>query len=161
MSGAARRITRADIVREARALLGVPFRHQHSDPAAGGVDCRGELEYVAHKLTGRPLPKVHDYRREPSGREFYEKLKAEMDEIPLEEAREGDVVMIKFPRDEEARHAGILARGPKVAGPDSVGELMIIHAFEREKPGRVIEEPFRGWPARCAATAFRFRGVAD
>jgi hypothetical protein len=154
-------ITRADIVREARALIGVPFKHQHSDPRTGGVDCRGELEWVAHRLTGRPLPEVHNYRREPSGREFYEKLKAEMDEIPLGEAREGDVVMIKFPRDTEARHAGILAQGPPVAGPDSEGELTIIHAFERERPGAVREEPYRGWPSRCAVTAFRFRGLAD
>lgn len=146
-------ITRADIVREARALLGVPFRHQHSDPATGGVDCRGVLEWVAHRLTGRPLPAVHSYHRQPSGREFYEKLRDEMDEILLAGAREGDVVMIKFPRDTEARHAGILAEGPY--------ELMLIHAFEREAPGCVREEPFRGWPSRCAVKAFRFRGVTD
>jgi cell wall-associated NlpC family hydrolase len=153
-------ITRADIVREARALIGVPFKHQCSDPNAGGVDCRGVLEWVAHRLTGRPLP-VHDYRREPSGREFYERLRAELDEMPLADAREGDVVLIKFPRDDEARHAGILARGPRVAGPDSEGELTIVHAFERERPGKVREEPYRGWPQKCAVTAFRFRGVVD
>jgi cell wall-associated NlpC family hydrolase len=154
-------ITRADIVREARACIGVPFKHQHSDPATGGLDCRGLLEWIAFRLTDRPLPEVRDYRREPDGREFYEKLKAEMDEIPLEEAREGDVVMIKFPRDDEARHAGVLARGPGVEGPDSEGELMIVHAFERERPGKVVEQPFRGWPQKCAVTAFRFRGLVD
>jgi cell wall-associated NlpC family hydrolase len=154
-------ITRADIVREARALIGVPFKHQHSDPSTGGLDCRGELEWVAFRLTGRPLPEVHNYRREPDGKEFYEKLKAEMDEIPLEDAREGDVVMIKFPRDDEARHAGVLTRGPGVEGPNSEGELMIVHAFERGRPGKVIEEPFRGWPERCAVTGFRFRGLVD
>jgi cell wall-associated NlpC family hydrolase len=154
-------ITRADIVREARALIGTPFKHQHSDPSTGGVDCRGVLEWVAYVLWNRPLPVVRDYRREPSGREFYEKLKEELDEIPLEEAREGDVVMMQFPRDTEARHAGILTRGVCVAGPDSEGELMIVHAFEREKPGKVREEPYRGWPQKCAKFAFRFRGLAD
>jgi cell wall-associated NlpC family hydrolase len=145
-------ITREDIVREARSLLGVPFKHQNSDPRTGGVDCRGVLEWIAHKLTGRPLP-VHDYRRQPSGQEFYEKLKAEMDELLLDDAREGDVVLIKFPRAEEARHAGVLAQGPY--------ELMIIHAFEREMPGKVIEGTYRGWPRKCAVTAFRFRGLVD
>jgi cell wall-associated NlpC family hydrolase len=154
-------ITRGDIVREARACIGVPFKHQHSDPNTGGVDCRGLLEWIAYRLTERPLPDVRNYRREPDGKEFYEKLKAEMDEIALEDAREGDVVMIKFPRDDEARHAGVLTRGPGVEGPDSEGELMVVHAFEREKPGQVREEPFRGWPRKCAVAAFRFRGLVD
>lgn len=154
-------ITRADIVREARAVIGVPFKHQHSDPSTGGLDCRGLLEWIAFRLTNRPLPEVHNYRREPDGREFYDRLKAEMDEIALEDAREGDVVMIKFPRDDEARHAGVLTRGPGVEGPDSEGELMIVHAFERERPGQVVEQPFRGWPQKCATAAFRFRELAD
>lgn len=145
-------ITRADVVREARACLGVPFRHQCSDPRAGGLDCRGLLEWVAHRLTGRPLPR-HDYRRVPDGREFYERLSAEMDEIAIEDALPADVVMVKFPRQAEARHAGFLAQGPY--------ELMLIHAFERTAPGKVIEEPYRGWPERCAAAAFRFRGIKD
>jgi hypothetical protein len=152
-------ITRVDVVREARACVGVPFRHQGSDPGTGGLDCRGLLEWVAHRLTGRPLP-VHDYRREPSGREFRERLSAEMDEISLDDALPADVVLIKFPRDEEARHAGFLADGPVVA-VGTEGELMLIHAFEKNKPGRVVEEPYRGWPERCAVAAFRFRGIAD
>jgi cell wall-associated NlpC family hydrolase len=146
------------VVREARACLGVPFRHQCSDPRTGGLDCRGLLEWVAHRLTGRPLP-AHDYRRKPSGREFHEKLSAEMDEIGLAAALPADVVMIRFPRDTQARHAGFLARGPVVAGAGTEGELTLVHAFEREGPGRVIEEPYRGWPQRCAVTAFRFRGI--
>jgi cell wall-associated NlpC family hydrolase len=154
-------ITRDDIVREARALIGVPFKHQHSDPNTGGLDCRGLLEWVAYRLTGRPLPDVRNYRREPDGKEFYEKLKGELDEVALEDAREADVVMMKFPRDDEAKHAGILTRGPGVGGPDSEGELMLVHAFEREQPGKVIEEPYRRWPQKCAVTAFRFRGIAD
>lgn len=145
-------VTREDIQREARALVGVPFKHQHSDPATGGLDCRGLLEYLAFRLYGRPIP-LRDYRRRPSGREFYEQLAAEMDEILPREARAGDVVMIQLPRDDEPRHAGVLAEGPF--------ELMIIHAFERDEPGEVIEEPFRGWPQRRARHAFRFRGVVD
>lgn len=152
MSAEAKTITRADIVREARACIGVPFKHQHSDPRTGGLDCRGLLEWVLHRLTGRPLP-AHNYCRQPSGREFYERVAAECEEVPLGDAREGDVVMIQFPRAEDVKHAGILARGPY--------ELMLIHAFERIPPGRVIEEPFRGWLVRCARHSFRFPGVAD
>lgn len=145
-------VTREDIQREARKLVGVPFKHQHSDPATGGLDCRGLLEYLGFVLYERPIP-LRDYQRKPSGREFYEKLAAEMDEIPVGEAREGDVVMIQFPRDDEPRHAGVLVKGPF--------ELMIIHAFERDVPGAVVEEPYRGWPRKCTRHAFRFRGLAD
>lgn len=145
--------TREAVTREARACVGVPFRHQHSDPSTGGLDCRGLLEWVAHRSFGRPLPAVHDYARKPSGREFYERLSAEMVEIAPADAREGDVVMIQFPRDDEPRHAGILARGPF--------EMMIVHAFEADSPGSVREEPYRGWPARCTRHAFRFPGVID
>lgn len=144
-------VTVADIEREALALEGVPFRHQGSDPGTG-VDCRGLIEWLALRLFGRPVPH-RDYQRVPSGREFYESLRAEMDEIPKEEARAGDVVLIRFPRDTEARHGGVLARGPY--------ELMIVHAFETDAPGKVITEPYRGWPARCTRTAFRFRGVVE
>lgn len=146
-------ITREAITREARSVIGVPFRHQHSDPQTGGLDCRGLLEWVAHRTTGRALPPVHNYDRKPSGREFYERLKAEMIEIDKGEARAGDVVLIRFPRDTEARHAGILVEG--------LYETMIVHAFESDRPGHVIEEPYRGWPKRCTVAAFRFPGVRD
>ena len=145
------RIHRDDIEREANALVGVPFRHQNSDPRTGGVDCRGVLEWIAHRLTGRPLPH-HTYRHTPSGEEFYEKLSAEMDEIALDDALRGDVVMMRLPRDVEARHVAVLVRGEY--------EMMIVHAFERTRPGAVVKEPYRGWPRRCAVRAFRYRGIA-
>jgi cell wall-associated NlpC family hydrolase len=153
MSDELRQVTRADIVREARACIGVPFRHQHSNPEAGGLDCRGLLEWVAHSAFGRPLPPPHTYQRKPSGVEFYARLKAEMEEIATNEAREGDVVMIQLPRHDEPRHAGILVEGRF--------EMMIIHAWEADAPGRVICEPYRGWLVRRTRHAFHFPGVID
>jgi cell wall-associated NlpC family hydrolase len=145
-------ITRADVVRAALALVGTPFRHQHSDPATGGLDCRGLIEYLAHRLYGRPIP-TRDYRRFPDGREFYEQLAAEMDEVAPADALPGDVPLIKLPRQTEARHAGVIAPGPF--------EPLLVHAWERDAPGRVVAEPYRGWPARRTVTAFRFRGLVD
>ncbi|HEV2708317.1 MAG TPA: NlpC/P60 family protein [Pyrinomonadaceae bacterium] len=144
-------VTRANIVAAARAQIGVPFAHQGSDPATG-LDCRGLVEWVAFLLWQRPIP-PRKYQRIPSGREFREKLTAEMDEIPVAEARDGDVVLIKLPRHDEARHAGILFTG--------IYEPMIVHAFERYRPGYVREEPYRGWTAGRTVAAFRFRGVID
>lgn len=145
-------ITRADVVCEAKALVGVPFKHQHSDPATGGLDCRGLVEYLAYVLFGRPIP-ARDYQRFPSGREFYEKLAAEMDEVDRADALPGDVPLIRLPRHDEARHAGVIVPGPF--------ETMLVHAWERDAPGRVVEQPYRGWPARNTVTVFRFRGLAE
>lgn len=142
-------ITRDDVVAAARLLKGVPFRHQGSDPATG-LDCRGVIEYVGLVLWGRPIP-LRDYQRKPSGAEFLEKMRAEMREIDAAEAGHGDAVLIHFPRDTEARHGGIIARGRH--------ELMLIHAWESRGQGEVREEPLRGWKARNVDYAFRFAVV--
>lgn len=142
-----KRVTRADVVRVARSLKGVPFKHQGSDPATGGVDCRGVLEYVGLVLWGRAIP-LRDYQRAPSGAEFLEKMRAELEEVPLEEAREGDAVLIHFPKTTEAQHGGILAEGPY--------ERMLVHAWVGRGDGEVREEPLRGWKLRNIDYVFRF-----
>jgi cell wall-associated NlpC family hydrolase len=142
-----RKVTRAEVVAAARSLVGVRFKHQGSDPATGGVDCRGVLEYVGLVLWGRDIP-LRDYQRAPSGAEFLEKMRAELEEVPLREAREGDAVLIHFPKMTEAQHGGILAEGPY--------EMMLIHAWEGRGEGEVREEPLRGWKLRNVDYVFRF-----
>src|SRR5688500_295986 len=100
-------VSRADVVRVARSLVGVRFKHQGSDPATG-IDCRGVLEHVGLVLWGRKIP-LRDYQRTPSGAEFLEKMRAELEEVPIDEAREGDAVLIHLPKTAEAQHGGILA----------------------------------------------------
>ena len=141
-----KRVTRADVVAVARKVVGVPFRHQGSDPETG-LDCRGLLEWVALVLWGRQIP-LRDYQRKPSGAEFLEKMRAELEEIDPADARFGDAVLIHFPKDTEARHGGILALGSY--------ELMLIHAWESRGEGEVTEEPLRGWKSRNIDYAFRF-----
>jgi hypothetical protein len=91
---------------------------------------------------------LRDYQRTPSGAEFLEKMRAELEEVPLEEAREGDAVLIHFPKTTEAQHGGILAEGPY--------ERMLIHAWEGRGEGNVREEPLRGWKLRNIDFVFRF-----
>lgn len=143
------RVTRGDVVAVARMLRGVPFRHQGSYPETG-LDCRGVIEYAGLVLWGRPIP-PREYQRKPSGSEFLEKMRAELEEIDPAQAGRGDAVLMHFPRDTEARHGGILADGPY--------ELMLIHAWENRGEGEVREEPLRGWKARNIDYAFRFRVV--
>jgi cell wall-associated NlpC family hydrolase len=144
------RVTRDDVVAVARLLKGTPFRHQGSDPATG-LDCRGVIEFIAFVLAGRPIP-PRNYQRQPSGVEFLEKMRAEMVEIDPSEAGHGDAVLIHFPKDTEARHGGVLARGPY--------EPMLVHAWESRGEGEVREEPLRGWKRRNVDYAFRFPFVS-
>lgn len=140
------RLTRADVVAAARLLVGVPFRHQGSYPDTG-LDCRGVIEFLGLTLWARPIP-AREYQRKPSGVEFLEKMRAELEEIDPKTAVSGDAVLIRFPKDEEARHGGVLAAGPY--------ETMLIHAWENRGEGEVREEPLRGWKLRNIAHAFKY-----
>jgi cell wall-associated NlpC family hydrolase len=144
-------ITRDDVATAARLLVGVPFKHQGSNPETG-IDCRGVIEWVAYVLAGRPIP-LRDYQRSPSGVEFLEKMRAEMREIDRTEVGHGDAVLIHFPRADEAQHGGIVVQGPY--------ELMLIHAWESRGEGEVREEPLRGWKLRNIDYAFAFPFIGD
>ncbi len=147
-----KKVTRAEVVRVARSLVGVRFKHQGSNPETG-LDCRGVIEYIGLALWGREIP-LRDYQRTPDGAEFLAKMRAELEEVPLEEMREGDAVLIHFPKTAEAQHGGIVAEGPY--------ERMLIHAWEGRGEGSVREEPLResGWKFRNIDFVFRFP-VAD
>lgn len=145
-------ITREDIVREARALIGTKFRHQGRDPETG-IDCLGLLVCVARALGHEPTSDFTNYPRRPDPQKLLAGLRGELTEIAIDEARDGDVVMIRLPREEEATHLGILADGRY--------DLMLIHAKgPTAGDGRVNEEPFRRW-AKYVATAFRFKEMAE
>lgn len=144
------RVTRDDVAAAARVLKGAPFRHQGSDPETG-IDCRGVIEWVGLKLWARRIP-LRDYQRKPSGTEFLEKMRAELEEIDPADAGHGDAVLMHFPNDTEPRHGGIIVSGPY--------ELMLVHAWEGRGIGEVREEPWRGWKRRNVDHAFRFP-VAD
>jgi cell wall-associated NlpC family hydrolase len=144
-------ITREDVVEVARSLKGVRFEHQGSNPETG-LDCRGVIKWTVYALAGRPIP-LRDYQRRPSGAEFLEEMRTEMREKDKADVRNGDAVLMHFPRDTEARHGGIVAQGPY--------ELMLIHAWESRGDGEVREEPLRGWKLRNIDYAFSFPFIGD
>ncbi|HEX8773252.1 MAG TPA: hypothetical protein VF735_06565 [Pyrinomonadaceae bacterium] len=144
-------ITRQMVEDEARRLLGVPWRHQGNNPDVG-IDCRGLIEVVAQRLTGR-VPPVRKYPRMPKEGELYRGLAAEMDEKAIADIRRADVALIQFPREKWPRHCGIIVSG--------LYEPLIIHAYEPSQgDGHVIEEPLRRWQ-RYITNAFEFREVVD
>lgn len=144
--------TADDVVAEARKWLGTPFHHQGRCLGVG-VDCVGIVSE-----TGRALGlTTHDsarYSRHPDGESLVAGLKqAGMIEIPIVDARKGDVVVFLVRR--MPRHVAILSRAPGTDGADDPGA--IIHAHMGVD--RAVETNIGpGW-AKNLAHAFRIPGV--
>jgi cell wall-associated NlpC family hydrolase len=136
-------ITHAAIIAEARSWLGVKWKHQGR--TREGVDCIGLLIVVA-KGFGLTDRDEKAYSRRPDGFDFLERFKQEMDEVPLAEVADGDVIVFAdgpFPC-----HCGLATT--------KNGARHFIHAHASRRC--VLEEQYaHEWP-RKARKAFRFRG---
>ena len=133
------------IVAAARGWLGTPWRHQGR--TRGGMDCLGLVVVVAREL-GLSERDGTGYSRRATGRALLDPFREEMDEIPLDAVRPGDVVVFAdrcYPC-----HVGILS--------ERHGALGVIHAHASRR--QVIEDAWSGeWQAK-ARFAFRFRGLS-
>ncbi|NVK33684.1 MAG: peptidase P60 [Rhodobacteraceae bacterium] len=133
------------VLREARAWIGTPYRHQASLRGVG-ADCLGLLRGIWRALYGSEpeavppyeadgaLDKSCDQLAEAGRRWFVEK--------PLEERQPADILLFRWRDHLPARHVAILA------GPSS-----LIHAYERIG---VVESPFASAWQRRLAHVFSF-----
>lgn len=139
--------TRADVVAEARNLLGAPWIHQHR---AGmlGVDCAGLIVCVARAL-GLVAPDfdINGYSRRPDG-SLLGVCDAHMDRIDRHAMQPGDVLVLAVESDPQ--HMGIL-------GDYRHGGLSLIHAAS--KTGRVIETRLMFARNQKFCCAYALRGV--
>jgi cell wall-associated NlpC family hydrolase len=134
-------ITGQTIVDAARTMLGVPFHHQGRNRTAG-LDCIGLLVEAAN-LAGIKLRDVVAYTRRPFDGRLMRELTSQLDEIPLDEAKVGDVVAVAL-ANKEPHHVVLLT------------DYGIIHTDAHVS--KVVETGF-GAMKRRARAAFRFRGV--
>ncbi|WP_343072396.1 NlpC/P60 family protein [Roseibium litorale] len=135
---------RSRALAEARLWLGTPYRHQASCRGAG-CDCLGLLRGVVRGLYGREPEEAPDYAPDWSaaGREeLREAGRRWLEEIAIEAALPGDVLLFRWRDGVPARHVGLLADGQK-----------LIHAYERVG---VIESPLVPAWRRRISNAFRF-----
>jgi NlpC/P60 family putative phage cell wall peptidase len=131
---------REDIVRHARELIGVPFRHQGYNEF--GTDCAGLVRWTYAKL-GLGEPEVPAYERSPDGETLLATVRRYGQEIEIGEASIGDVLIFRFAK--LPQHLGI------------VTEHGMIHSYWTI--GRVVEHGLdQKWRNRICA-AFRFPGV--
>lgn len=131
--------TGADVVKEARSWIGVPWRHLGRNRQ--GVDCVGLLVVVAHALDLSD----HDdtaYPKRPDG-SFLRRFGEVMDAKPIKDAGPGDVLV--FAHRDHPGHCGIVA--------ERHSRPTLIHSHARRR--HVIEEdlqqasPGIGRPVAC------------
>lgn len=152
----AARVSRAEIVAEARSWIGTPYRHQASLKGAG-CDCLGLIRGVYRVFCGPEKEPITPYSpnwAEETGQETLRDAArrhlVEIDAAPFrdgEPLKEGDVILIRVRDRGPAKHAAI------VSGPDS-----IVHAYDRHA---VAENALPAAWRRRIAYVFRFPGVTD
>lgn len=137
---------RADIEREAREYLDVPWLHQGRSTM--GVDCAGVCVLVAQKL-GVPVEDFTTYQRRTHGTEFIDKFRASLIEIPVDQIAVGDVLVFLEPT--YPCHCGIVT--------ERHDTLYFVHAHAKRR--KVVEEPLsEDWMSRVVG-AFRLPGLEE
>ena len=126
-------IQASDIVNQARTWIGTPFHHQ-ARLKGKGCDCLGLVVGVVDELgmqdaQGNPLAGYDEitYSKEPDGGYLLQKLTGLLDEVPIAEARAGDLALFKVR--ENPQHLAILT--------DYEGGLGMIHCYAQAR--RVVE----------------------
>jgi cell wall-associated NlpC family hydrolase len=148
---------RSEVVSRARSLLGTPYIHQGRRPYSSfgevpfgvGVDCIGLILSVAWSFGVASGFDFRAYGREPDPDVLRDNLCRFLAEIPVEEAREGDILLFRIRRDPQ--HTAFLARRD--------GEPSMIHAYQNV--GRVVENRLdERWVERIT-NAYKFPEIED
>ena len=141
-------LTRADIVGEARAWIGTPYRHQASLKGLG-CDCLGLIRGVWRGVVGGEPQAAPAYSRdwaEASGEEaLAQAARAHLIEIEPADFLPGDVLLFRYRERYPAKHAAI------VSAPATM-----VHAHDGAAVAEVAIAP---WWRRRLAYAFRFPGI--
>jgi NlpC/P60 family putative phage cell wall peptidase len=142
--------TAADVVQEARAWIGTPYRHQGSLKGVG-CDCLGLVRGVWRALYGaepeRAPPYAPDWAEAARGEPFAEAGLRHMVVVDPARFAAGDVLLFRWRERLAAKHAGIATAADRM-----------VHAHDG---AAVAEVPLAPWWRRRIAYAFRFPGVSD
>lgn len=141
--------SREDIVAEARAWIGTPYRHQASLKHVG-CDCLGLVRGVWRGCIGAepetPPPYAPDWAEASGAETLAQAALRHLAPIPPDTFGAGDVLLFRWRARFVAKHVAI------ATGPD-----MMIHAHDGAS---VCEIAITPWWRRRIAHAFRFPGVA-
>ncbi len=110
---------RIHIIEIARTWIGTPYHHQASLKGVG-TDCFGLVRGVWRELYGvdtdpeKVPPYSWDWAEAKDEETMLEAARRHMDEIPVEAARAGDVVLFRYRENYNAKHAAVLVGGGKM-----------------------------------------------
>jgi cell wall-associated NlpC family hydrolase len=144
------KITRNEIIEIAKSYIGLPFVHQGRSKDTG-VDCVGLLVCLGQEMGYPDLKDAEAYRRIPSANVIRSILGQNCDEISVEEAKEGDIYLMRL-GGIKPRHAAILYYDDRYDG-----EPCLIHATKRG----VRIEAKRAYPDHWFVGAYRVRGIIE
>lgn len=134
-------MTADEIITAARAVIGVPFRHQGR--SLSGLDCAGLIVHVARSF-GLECIDGEAYSRHPSGGMLEATLDSQPCLVRVSEKQPGDVLLMRFAKDPQ--HLGIFT-----------GDTLI-HSYE--KVGKVCEHRIDEAWARRIVRVYRFKEMA-
>lgn len=140
---------RSEIIGEAKTWMGTKWQHQ---TALKGVacDCLGLVIGIARKFGQEVDAADLNYSQMPHHFEekLYEKMKKYVIEIPVSEAKPGDILLFGFSPDWPAYHVGIVSY-----------DGFIIHTWM--DVGKVVETRLDSQWLANLRYAFRYQGVED
>ena len=143
-------LARQDIVAEARAWIGTPYRHQASLKGVG-CDCLGLVRGIWRAVIGsepeRAPPYAPDWAEAACGEPLAEAGARHLVAIERHAFRAGDVVLFRWRANLAVKHAAI------ITAPDKM-----VHAHDGAAVAEVALAP---WWRRRLAYAFRFPGVEE
>jgi len=120
----------AEVLRQARALLGVPWRHLGRSET--GLDCIG-LVLLSASRSGLALPDPAPYPRRPTSHLMRREIEQHLVQVNLSTAQEGDLLVFNAGR--WGSHVGLASVHPLYSQP------AVVHAYLPEKG---VREDLRG-----------------
>jgi NlpC/P60 family putative phage cell wall peptidase len=145
-----RRVTRAAIIAEASSWVGTPYRHQASLKGVG-CDCLGLVRGIWRVLFGAEpesvAPYTPDWAEATGGEPLVNAARRHLDEIAIDAAAPGDVLLFRWRPGLPAKHAGVLIEA---------------HRFVHAHQGAAVSTAaYSRWWRERAACAFSFPSVED
>ena len=145
-------VTRLDVIREARALIGTPFRHAQRVPGEG-VDCIGCI-VLPGQAAGLPVVDRTDYGPRPNPRQLLRHIPPSFERIEIGTEQPGDVLLFWFLGPKIPQHAGLVVDRPQA--PRGLG---LLHAYQ--DIGRVQEVDLDGYWLERVHSAWAYRGLEE
>jgi len=143
-------LTPAQVITQARALLGVRFQHQGRD-AVHGLDCLGLLLVIADRLQLQFESRdamaldVRNYRTRPDTEFLRHQLSRWLQPIAVQEATHADIILLSI--DGQPQHLALLSDYPLP------GELGMIHAHAVAR--KVVEHRYDSQWKKISESAYR------